>query len=80
MPCASNAQKHGVFQYDEAGGIFQEFVHPDHRVWYSPFTLYTTIKKYTRWNVEEIFFLSALSVAARCKRVVQAPAVRALGL
>lgn len=50
------------FDYDVESETFCEIVHPDHNVWYSPYTLYNTVRKYTNWNVEGLFFLAPTSI------------------
>jgi len=50
------------FDYDAASETFVEIVHPDHNVWYSPYTLLNTVRKYTNWNVEGLFFLDPTSI------------------
>ena len=41
---------------------FVEVVHPDHNCWYTPFTLSNTIKKYTPWNIDGMWFFNAISL------------------
>lgn len=41
--------------YDESGII--EIVHPDHKCWFSPYTLTNAIKSLTSWQVREVFIL-----------------------
>lgn len=41
--------------YDDAGII--EVVHPDHKCWFSPYTLTNTIRSLTSWHVVETFIL-----------------------
>lgn len=41
--------------YDETG--ITEIVHPDHKCWFSPYTLINAIKSLTSWQVREVFIL-----------------------
>lgn len=50
------------FDYLPQSQTFVEVVHPDHNVWYTPYTFMNTIKKYTRFNVDR----SGSSMASRC--------------
>lgn len=37
---------------------YVEEVHPDHNVWFSPYTLLNVVKKYTGMNVEKVFVIN----------------------
>jgi hypothetical protein len=38
------------------GDQFFEIVHPDHKTWFSPYTLVNIIEQYTDLNVEKVFY------------------------
>lgn len=50
------------FDYNAGSETFVEVVHPDHNCWYTPYTLQNTIKKYTQWNVEGVWFYNRISL------------------
>jgi mannosyltransferase OCH1-like enzyme len=50
------------FEYISTNEEFVEVVHPDHNCWYTPYTLSSTIKKYTTWNIEGIWFFNNISL------------------
>ncbi|CAJ0869908.1 glycosyltransferase [Ralstonia flatus] len=50
------------FDYLNDTQTFVEVVHPDHNCWYTPFTLSNTIKKYTPWNIDGMWFFNAISL------------------
>ncbi|WP_296227976.1 glycosyltransferase [Ralstonia sp. UBA689] len=57
------------FDYLSDTQTFVEVVHPDHNCWYTPYTLSNTIKKYTPWNIDGIWFFNAISLfvlASKC--------------
>lgn len=41
---------------------FHEIVHPDHNCWFSPYTLRNIVQKFTKWSLEEMFFLENMSI------------------
>lgn len=43
---------------------FVEVVHPDHNVWYTPYTFSNTIRKYSGLNVEKLWFFNGISILA----------------
>ncbi len=43
--------------YWTESGTYIEHVHPDHTCWFSPATLQTCIRKFTDWQVDELFLL-----------------------
>jgi hypothetical protein len=67
-PCAVQCGVRGHFAYDHAGGIYTEIVHPEHLVWYSPYTLKNTLKTYTTWKVGSPFWLNGISVGVACQK------------
>lgn len=45
--------------YDEDNCIFHEIIHEDHKVWYSPYTLFNTVKPYIKESdTVSMYFLS----------------------
>ncbi len=52
------------FGYDSAAESFVEAVHPDHNCWFTPYTLANTIRKYTNWRLEGIWFFNKISLLA----------------
>jgi hypothetical protein len=55
-------QRH--FDYVEETETFVEVVHPDHNVWYTPYTLTNTIRKYSGMKVERMWFFNRISILA----------------
>lgn len=47
-------------------GRFQELVHPDHKCWYSPYTLTNTINSFSNKKVKKLFWSSKHSICALC--------------
>jgi hypothetical protein len=43
---------------------FVEVVHPDHNVWYTPYTFSNTIRKYSGLTVERMWFFNSISILA----------------
>jgi len=62
-PDATLIQHH--FEYVD--GVLLEGVHPDHNCYYSPYTLKTTIEKYSNRKVNEMYWVQGQSVVAICK-------------
>jgi hypothetical protein len=52
----------GHFDYNPASKTFVEVVHPDHRCWYTPYTLQSTITKLTNWSIQGIWFFNRISL------------------
>lgn len=50
------------FGYDPATEVFTEVVHPDHNAWYSPYTFYNVVTKYTDWDVRGLWFFNRISL------------------
>ncbi|WP_439893145.1 glycosyltransferase (plasmid) [Ralstonia sp. 25C] len=50
------------FDYLHDTQTFVEVVHPDHNCWYTPYTFSNTIKKYTPWNIDGMWFFNAISL------------------
>lgn len=59
-------QRH--FDYVEETETFVEVVHPDHNVWYTPYTLSNTIRKYSGFKVERMWFFNRISILALLSR------------
>lgn len=57
--------------YYDRKGIF-EVVHPDHKCWYSPYTLKNSIESFTNWKVREVFIVTHGAmvgvIATRCSK------------
>lgn len=66
-PCLLGHITLGYFNYRSFKGSKQtllkssedyiEEVHPDHKVWFSPYTLANTIETFTPWKIKEVIFL-----------------------
>jgi len=52
------------FDYVTDSQTFVEVVHPDHNVWYTPYTFANTIKKYSAFNIEQMWFFNRISLLA----------------
>jgi mannosyltransferase OCH1-like enzyme len=52
------------FDYVADSQTFVEVVHPDHNVWYTPYTFANTIKKYSAFNIEQMWFFNRISLLA----------------
>lgn len=52
------------FDYVEGAQTFIEVVHPDHNVWYTPYTFANTIRKYSGLNIEKMWFFNRISLLA----------------
>jgi mannosyltransferase OCH1-like enzyme len=52
------------FDYVEGVQTFVEVVHPDHNVWYTPYTFANTIRKYSGLNIEKMWFFNRISLLA----------------
>lgn len=64
-------QRH--FDYNREQEVFVEVVHPDHNCWYTPYTLASTLRKYTNWNLDGMWFFNRISLLA----ILTKPAVPA---
>jgi glycosyltransferase involved in cell wall biosynthesis len=56
------------FEYDESSEVFTEVVHPDHNVWFTPYTFYNVITKHTDWTVDGLWFFNGISLLAACSK------------
>jgi len=54
----------GHFDYLDGAQTFVEVVHPDHNVWYTPYTFANTIRKYSNLNIEQMWFFNRISILA----------------
>jgi deoxycytidylate deaminase len=61
-------QRH--FEYSQGTSTFCEIVHPDHNAWYTPYTLFNVLKKYTSWDINGMYFLGNISIMALCSKRV----------
>jgi mannosyltransferase OCH1-like enzyme len=52
------------FDYVEKAETFVEVVHPDHNVWYTPYTFANTIQKYSQLSIERMWFFNRISLLA----------------
>lgn len=52
------------FDYVTQSQTFVEVVHPDHNVWYTPYTFANTIRKYSGFDVEKMWFFNGISLLA----------------
>jgi mannosyltransferase OCH1-like enzyme len=52
------------FDYLMDAQTFVEVVHPDHNVWYTPYTFANTIRKYSNLNIEQMWFFNGISLLA----------------
>ncbi|EZP71564.1 Mannosyltransferase [Sphingomonas paucimobilis] len=52
------------FDYVQGSQTFVEVVHPDHNVWYTPYTFANTIRKYSSLTVEKMWFFNHISLLA----------------
>ena len=52
------------FDYLADSQTFVEVVHPDHNVWYTPYTFANTIRKYSTLHVEQMWFFNGISLLA----------------
>jgi len=52
------------FDYLTDAQTFVEVVHPDHNVWYTPYTFANTIRKYSGFHIEQMWFFNGISLLA----------------
>ncbi len=52
------------FDYVSDAQTFVEVVHPDHNAWYTPYTFANTIRKYSGFNIEQMWFFNRISLLA----------------
>lgn len=52
------------FEYLNDAQTFVEVVHPDHNVWYTPYTFANTIRKYSGFHIEQMWFFNGMSILA----------------
>ncbi len=63
VPDAFQCRAHH-FDYIAESETFVEIVHPDHNVWYTPYTLANTVQKYSGLKVERMWFFNGISILA----------------
>jgi mannosyltransferase OCH1-like enzyme len=56
------------FDYLADSETFVEVVHPDHNVWYTPYTFANTIRKYSGLAIERMWFFNSISILALLSR------------
>lgn len=56
------------FDFVSESQTFVEVVHPDHNVWYTPYTFSNTIQKYSDLVVERMWFFNRISLLALLSR------------
>ncbi len=45
------------YAFDESSNTFIEVVHPDHKCWYSPYTITFLIEEIAKWKVEQVMLM-----------------------
>ena len=45
------------YQHDPQTGTFYEVIHPDHKCWYSPYTICFLIEETAKWKVEDVYLM-----------------------
>lgn len=50
------------FDYNRDTETFYEAVHPDHNVWYTPYTFANTIQKYSNFQMHKMWFFNRISL------------------
>jgi mannosyltransferase OCH1-like enzyme len=63
VPDAFQCRAHH-FDYVQSSQTFVEVVHPDHNVWYTPYTFANTVRKYSDLKVEQMWFFNRISLLA----------------
>jgi len=54
--------RNGHFEYDATTSLFTEVVHPDHNVWFTPYTFSNIVRKHTNWSVDGLWFYNRMSL------------------
>jgi len=62
------------FDYVAETETFLEAVHPDHNVWYTPYTFANTIRKYSGFEMHRMWFFNNISLLALMSKPAQAMA------
>lgn len=52
------------FEYQPETETFLESVHPDHNVWYTPYTFSNTLRKYSGLDLQRMWFFDQISLLA----------------
>jgi mannosyltransferase OCH1-like enzyme len=60
------------FDYVAETETFLEAVHPDHNVWYTPYTFANTLRKYSGLELQRMWFFNRISLLALLSKPVQA--------
>ncbi len=45
------------YQHDSQKDVFYEVVHPDHKCWYSPYTICFLIEETAKWKIEDVYLM-----------------------
>ena len=56
------------FDYQAETETFLEGVHPDHNVWYTPYTFANTLRKYSNLDLQRMWFFNGISLLALLSR------------
>lgn len=59
------------FEFDRGAGVFTEIVHPDHNVWFTPYTFTNTVRKHTDWSVDGLWFYNRISLLMLASKPVR---------
>ncbi|TCM17107.1 mannosyltransferase OCH1-like enzyme [Novosphingobium sp. PhB165] len=62
------------FDYQAETGTFLEGVHPDHNVWYTPYTFANTLRKYSGLELQRMWFFNGISLLALLSKPAMAQA------
>lgn len=49
--------KETKFAFKEDASQFFEMVHPDHKCWYSPYTIVNLIESVAKWKIEKVYLM-----------------------
>lgn len=69
-PNVEGNYKMGYFGKGRQGTSYIETVHPDHNMWFSPYTLANCIEKFTSWKIDSVFTIANDTMVA-CLCTVQ---------
>jgi len=45
------------YQYDASRKVFYEAIHPDHKFWFSPYTICNLIESCSSWKIEKVYLM-----------------------
>lgn len=68
-PCAVQCGRRGHFAYTPDKNNYEEIVHPEHLVWYTPYTLYNTINSLTPLDIQQVFWNNNISCGVIARSV-----------